>query len=693
MASEQPEEKPRQTVQFTEGDSDPDVKEGEPASAEAEEGLAEASPEGEAAGLAEGAPEADPQPVDDSGSPDAAEKKLSPKKGKFIIGSTKTARNLDQMLPDDVKATDPTVPPEERYEQPVPDVDPIELRYDDAMEEVDALKKRVKLLESKFEQVSSNQEGVEKELIDVVSACNFVLNGILTESDYKSRAEEVEMVRSETAKLFEVLRQNQSVRDIEYKVVFFGPDIPFRAELLKLLAVDGRSKNSTEKLELTHLRTKGSQFTFWNVLGDARTVEKAVWDQALPLSSALVLLVTAPMPSEELAQLREKLSTVLAHETGRVPLAVLVAKDPRKGAGENYEAEMAEALGLGTVWQRVWKSFPVEKPEDGMRALLWLRENLADEDAPQRQAEFALDSTHRQADLVSDLKNRLLPSVTDKLRETQDRANYAAAELQAIDAAKGDAVPGEDAQASLDNRMPAAGETMAMPTPTLPPSDQRPKFGNAMEILESGGFYEGTFRYWRRDGPGILVDKVRGEVYQGQFRNDRCHGTGTKSWTDGSWYNGAWLNGLKHGGGKLCSADGRKFDGQWSDGQRHGRGVQVFENKDRYFGQWREGQQHGKGKYHFHAEDGPWDFEGMKYNATFDGAWARGCYHGRGRLYRPGMPTEELEYENGVLVSRKTVADGDQTRADMHAAVQYPALEPTQYRVSETTRLGFGAKR
>ena len=45
----------------------------------------------------------------------------------------------------------------------------------------------------------------------------------------------------------------------------------------------------------------------------------------------------------------------------------------------------------------------------------------------------------------------------------------------------------------------------------------------------------------------------------------------------------------------------------------------------------------------------------MKYNATFDGAWARGCYHGRGRLYRPGMPTEELEYENGVLVSRKTV--------------------------------------
>ena len=33
-----------------------EVKEGEPASAEAEEGLAEASPEGEAAGLAEGSP-------------------------------------------------------------------------------------------------------------------------------------------------------------------------------------------------------------------------------------------------------------------------------------------------------------------------------------------------------------------------------------------------------------------------------------------------------------------------------------------------------------------------------------------------------------------------------------------------------------------------------------------------------------
>ena len=33
------------------------------------------------------APEADPQPVDDSGSPDAAEKKLSPKKGKSLLHS------------------------------------------------------------------------------------------------------------------------------------------------------------------------------------------------------------------------------------------------------------------------------------------------------------------------------------------------------------------------------------------------------------------------------------------------------------------------------------------------------------------------------------------------------------------------------------------------------------------------------
>jgi hypothetical protein len=667
------EAQPRQTVAFRDGESEPDVNEDVPAAPDAQ-------PPAE-----EGAPQTEP-PADGAGG-GAEPEKLGQTKGKFIIGSTKTTRKLEEMLDDDVmQAPDPNLPPEERYQQPVPDIDPIEHRYDDAVEQVSMLKTRVKLLESKIEQVSSNQEGSEKELIDVVSACKMVLNGILTEGDFKERIEEVEMVRSETAKLFELLRRSQSVRDIEVKVVFFGPDLPLRKELISLLGADG-SKNSTETFELSHLRTKGSQFTFWNVMGDARHIEQAVWEQALALSSALVLLVSAPMPAEDLDALRNKLRAVLALETGRVPLAVLVAKDPRKPVSDNYEAEVAEGLGLAHVWQRMWKCFPVEKPEDGMRALLWLRENFPDQDAPQRQAEFAIDSINRQAELVADLKNRLLPSVAEKYREAQERADNASTELQAIDAAKGDIVPGQKAQASEDNRAPAAGETMAMPTPTMAPSDQRPKFGSALEMLEAGGFYEGTFRYWRRDGPGILVDQMRGEVYQGQFRNDRCHGTGTKTWTDGTQYAGSWNNGLKHGGGKLLSADGRKYDGQWSEGQRHGRGVQVFENKDRYFGQWRDGQQHGKGKYHFHAEDGKWDFEGLKYNATFDGAWVRGCYHGSGKLYRTGLPTEELEYDNGVLVSRTTLTDGDQTRAGMHAAVQYPALEPTPYRVSETTRV------
>merc|ERR1719281_270473 len=195
------------------------------------------------------------------------------------------------------------------------------------------------------------------------------------------------------------------------------------------------------------------------------------------------------MQPEEYEQMRNKLRTLLAMETSRVPFAVLVARDPRKPVSEGFEAEVSEGLGLGHIWQRIWKCFPVEKPEDGMRALLWLRENLADEKATERQAEFVIDSIYRQAGLVSDLKNRLLPSVAEKCRDAEERALYANTELQAIDAAKGDAVPGQEASASVDQRTPpGAGETMAMPTPTMPPSDQRPKFGTALELLEHGGF-------------------------------------------------------------------------------------------------------------------------------------------------------------------------------------------------------------
>eukprot|EP00927_Polykrikos_kofoidii_P046690 TRINITY_DN40844_c0_g1_i1.p1 TRINITY_DN40844_c0_g1~~TRINITY_DN40844_c0_g1_i1.p1 ORF type:complete len:258 (-),score=40.13 TRINITY_DN40844_c0_g1_i1:203-871(-) len=169
----------------------------------------------------------------------------------------------------------------------------------------------------------------------------------------------------------------------------------------------------------------------------------------------------------------------------------------------------------------------------------------------------------------------------------------------------------------------------------------RPKFGLGREEVPGGGYYEGPFRFGKREGSGVLVADESGvERYEGQFKEEFMEGVGRKVWADGCVYEGQWGRSRKDGVGIFEESGGRRYDGEWRDGKRHGVGTQVFDANTRYQGRWENGLQHGTGKY-FDARDG----------STLEGHWMRGARHGVCVLRRQDGSKEKFTYSMGMLTN------------------------------------------
>ena len=94
---------------------------------------------------------------------------------------------------------------------------------------------------------------------------------------------------------------------------------------------------------------------------------------------------------------------------------------------------------------------------------------------------------------------------------------------------------------------------------------------------------------------------------------DNCYGTYT--WADGEVYAGEWKDDKKHGQGTHTWADGEKYVGEYKDGKKHGQGTYTWADGNKYVGENR---------------GGPWD--GIKYFASgkvqgtySNGKWCNGC--------------------------------------------------------------------
>ena len=138
-------------------------------------------------------------------------------------------------------------------------------------------------------------------------------------------------------------------------------------------------------------------------------------------------------------------------------------------------------------------------------------------------------------------------------------------------------------------------------------------FSRAQQVWSDGTRYVGSVVKGERCGHGTAY-YPDGSVYTGGWLAGLWGGEGVLLRQDGTSYKGGWMRGLKHGTGKeedLVRAvrDGRSngkpepefrtdvYEGEFRLGKRHGTGLLVqgkgMRRKEVYFGEWMEDRRHG----------------------------------------------------------------------------------------------------
>eukprot|EP00735_Rhodelphis_limneticus_P001251 TRINITY_DN11834_c0_g1::TRINITY_DN11834_c0_g1_i1::g.16518::m.16518 TRINITY_DN11834_c0_g1::TRINITY_DN11834_c0_g1_i1::g.16518 ORF type:complete len:324 (+),score=18.06,sp/Q5PPV3/MORN3_XENLA/38.01/6e-33,MORN/PF02493.15/0.00026,MORN/PF02493.15/3.7e-05,MORN/PF02493.15/4.1e-06,MORN/PF02493.15/0.00043,MORN/PF02493.15/6e-08,MORN/PF02493.15/0.0053,MORN/PF02493.15/29,NVEALA/PF14055.1/0.16 TRINITY_DN11834_c0_g1_i1:82-972(+) len=130
---------------------------------------------------------------------------------------------------------------------------------------------------------------------------------------------------------------------------------------------------------------------------------------------------------------------------------------------------------------------------------------------------------------------------------------------------------------------------------------------------KNGFEYNGEWKNNFRHGHGTLWRTVDGEkkrIYEGGWKHGFRDGRGIVTYPDGSRYEGEFKAGVRNGLGKMEYAapttanklyrNGDVYSGEWLDDKRHGFGVLMCPNGDRYEGFWQNDKKEGEGKYYYY---------------------------------------------------------------------------------------------
>jgi len=118
--------------------------------------------------------------------------------------------------------------------------------------------------------------------------------------------------------------------------------------------------------------------------------------------------------------------------------------------------------------------------------------------------------------------------------------------------------------------------------------------GHGVGTFTNGDKYVGEFRDGKYHGQGTFT-YANGEEYVGEFKDDKIHGQGTYTWANGNKYVGEYRDGKYHGQGTYTYANGEKYVGEYKDDKRNGQGTFTFANGNKYVGEYRDGQRNGQG--------------------------------------------------------------------------------------------------
>lgn len=191
--------------------------------------------------------------------------------------------------------------------------------------------------------------------------------------------------------------------------------------------------------------------------------------------------------------------------------------------------------------------------------------------------------------------------------------------------------------------------------------------------------YEGDFKNGMCEGTGIFIAENR-VTYKGQFSKNLYHGKGLITFSDGRTYEGDWKNDKKNGEGiykfassavyighfendsrsgfgKMTYESGDVYEGNWIDDKRNGKGVMHYKSGDFYDGDWKNDLMLGQGIYKFaSSEVYIGNFENDKFNGfgkfthqngtAYEGNWKDGLRDGIHKEYVPNNSSNNSSNNN-----------------------------------------------
>ncbi|SVD72396.1 uncharacterized protein METZ01_LOCUS425250, partial [marine metagenome] len=89
------------------------------------------------------------------------------------------------------------------------------------------------------------------------------------------------------------------------------------------------------------------------------------------------------------------------------------------------------------------------------------------------------------------------------------------------------------------------------------------------------------------------------EEYVGDYKDGKCHGQGTWTFTNGDQHIGEYKDGKPHGQGTYKYANGDQYVGEFKDNKKHGQGTLTWAYGDQYIGEYKDGKKHGQGTYNY----------------------------------------------------------------------------------------------
>ena len=80
-----------------------------------------------------------------------------------------------------------------------------------------------------------------------------------------------------------------------------------------------------------------------------------------------------------------------------------------------------------------------------------------------------------------------------------------------------------------------------------------------------------------------MLQSLKGDVYEGTFKNGFKHGKGKMSYSNGvAWYDGDWNYNKIEGEGISADELGNRYEGRFSGNMRNGPGKCFYANRSRF---------------------------------------------------------------------------------------------------------------